>query len=344
MAISITFVIRQPGTASAFIPLIKQLEKKGKYKLTVLAYKHSVPILEQADQSFIAVRNFADAHKYLDVNMDYLVTGTSENVVDDELFWGWANENKIASLAFVDQWSNLTQRFGCQQLPAKVAVLDEKAEKELVNHFKGGVEVVITGSPVFDVLANSIFSHAKSKARKRVLFALEPDISGMSDDEIRDRQGFTEYDCLLAGCRAVWEYTRRINVALCFTLKPHPRDDQQRVKSLVQKLKADVPNISVDVWGGTKEEALMESDVVMGMRSMLLLEAAFVRKPVISIQLRRKTACLLTDERKAIHIAVTESDIQGLLEPCLSAPVSQHRGRDIQAFSAVERFIDILNS
>jgi hypothetical protein len=340
----IIFVIRQPGTASAFIPLLKKLNYQDDIDVSILAFDLSHALLANAGLEFTKIENFNNALPYLDPDIDYLVTGTSEKVADDESFWKWANENQIPSLAFVDQWSNLVQRFDCQNLPSSIAVLDETAKKELEPYVARRCQILITGSPIFDALKETINTFRRSENRTRILFVLEPDISGMREDEIRNLHGFTEYDCLRAGFYAVSDYARRHDISLIFTLKPHPRDAQNRIQGLVEQLKSEGPNLPVDVWQGSKEEALCESDVVMGMRSMLLLEAAFVHKPVISIQLHRKTSCLLTDDRKYIRLAVTEREIRQHLEECLATTSShvQPDNTEIQGFSAIERFVEIL--
>lgn len=340
----ITFVIRQPGTANAFIPLIKELHRYEDVTITILAFDLSAVLLEAQGLAFHQIDNFADAVNYLTPDIDYLVTGTSEKVADDELFWQWASDNNIASLAFVDQWSNLAQRFECQHLPDHVAVLDEQAKKTLEPLLQKRCRIYITGSPVFDALRNSIHSSVGPENEISVLFALEPDISGMSEAEIRAQHGFTEYDCLRAGFKAACETARNKQVTLRFILKLHPRDEQKRIEDLLRKLSADVPGYPIEVWEGSKEEALMASSIVMGIRSMLLLEAAFVNKPVISIQLHRKTTCPLTDDRNNIRLAFTERELERSLDDCITTPITPVNDADIQGFSAIDRFIEILRS
>ena len=336
------FVTRQPGTANAFIPLIKALQQGSEFEITILAYAISFEALANAALAFHKIENFNDALRYLNPDIDYLVTGTSEKVTDDELFWRWANENHVPSLAFVDQWSNLTQRFECENLPASIAVMDEAAKKALESYLSGRSQVLITGSPAFNTLKDTVKAFPRMSSQTRILFVLEPDISGQTEDEIRARQGFTEYDCLRASVKATCDYARQHGIPIVFTLKPHPRDDQERIQGLITKLHADVSELPVEIWARSRVEALVESDVVMGMRSMLLLEAAIVHKPVISIQLNRKTPCLLTDDRQQIKLAVTEEKIGQYLHAGLTTPSAQEDGADIQPFNATERFLKIL--
>ena len=344
MSKKIIFVIRQPGTANAFIPLLNTLKQRDDFEIRILAFDLSWVLLENAGVEFSKIIEFSDALHYLVPNSDYLVTGTSENVTDDELFWKWANVNHIPSLAFVDQWSNLAQRFDCENLPATIAVIDEKAQQELESVLADRCRIVITGSPVFDALKELVNSSARSSKELIILFVLEPDITGMSDVEIRSRLGFTEADCLKAGYKAACELARRKNIFLRFTLKPHPRDDRNRVQQLVQELEPNAHHIPIEVWQGSKEEALIESDIVMGIRSMLLLEAAFVLKPVISIQLNRKTSSLLTDGRKGIRLALSEKEIEQQLDDSLATPIRDDNYPEFQSYSAIEHFITLLRS
>lgn len=344
MSKKITFVVRQPGAANAFIPLIMEMNSSGDFEISILAFDLSWRLLENAALGFSKIESFSDAIQYLIPNCDYLVTGTSEKVADDELFWKWANDNGIPSLAYVDQWSNLAQRFDCHYLPATIAVIDGKAQQELESLPIDKCRIQITGSPVFDALEKVVNSSTRSKKGLRVLFVMEPDISGMSNEQIRNRHGFTEFDCLRAGYKATCEYARRQNASLRFALKPHPRDDQTRVQQMLKALDSDASIVPVEVWEGSREEALIESDVVMGIRSMLLLEAAYVHKPVISIQLNRKTTSLLTDARPGINLALTEKDIERQLEKSIAAPTPRGGISHTQPDSAIERFINILRS
>jgi hypothetical protein len=338
------FVMRQPGTANAFIPLIRALKRHKHVEIEMLAFDLSSALLEQERLEFTKIENFADALNFLDSKANYLVTGTSEKVADDALFWAWANEHRIPSLAFVDQWSNLAERFACQNLPTDVGVLDEHAQHELTGILKDRSVVHIVGSPVFDALKKNIALSSGLKNTKTILFVLEPDISGMSDADIRNAHGFTEYECLCAGFKCARAYARKKNVSFRYVLKPHPRDHQDRIYELIRKLQFDVSDVPVEVWKGSREAALIASDLVIGMRSMLLLEAAFVQRPVISIQLNRKTSCVLTDDRSGIWLAVTENDIDMALDNFMTASVSRSIDTDIQKFSSIERFMEILGA
>lgn len=340
----VTFVIRQSGTASAFIPLLEELNRHEDFVVSILAFELSHALLENSGLEFIKIDNFSDALQYLRADIDYLVTGTSEMVEDDESFWKWSNENQIPSLAFVDQWSNLAKRFDCNNLPTQIGVIDEKAKDELESFLAGRCPIQITGSPVFDSLKNNINTPYRSSNPIRILFVLEPDISGMNEDEIRSLQGFTEYDCLRAGLETTRKCAHQLKIPLSFTLKPHPRDDQMLIEGLLKRLESDVPDFPIKVCLGSKEEALIDSDIVMGMRSMLLLEAAFVHKPVISIQLNRKHPSSLTDDRKDIKVAVSEREVNLHLKSCITSPIThgEYDNKDIQGFCAIDRFMKIL--
>lgn len=319
---------RQVGTAAAFAPVLRSLKTRAA-EVVALCSAAATATLAGEGPSHVVSR-FEDANVILrDQRPDILVTGTSESVEDDAKYWAWASERGVPSIAFVDQWVSYGQRFSPSRSgrvevePDIIAVVDARAERRMREAGASAARLVVVGSPALDDLRPRKDGAAESlregllsehQASRVALLATEP-LPG-SPDEVRASHGFTDLDCLVAALSALSAQAVSSGHRIVAVIRAHPRDTPARLLSLQRPR----DGITILTRSDPKRAALLSSDIVLGMRSMLLLEAAFAGRPTVSVQLERKTESDLTDDREGIVVAESEASLIGAVRAALSLP------------------------
>lgn len=278
-------VARDPGAAAALLPVVERL------RCSVVGLDHARPVFERNGVPLVGPSSDPDAFTAAQVLEELrprvLVTGTSrlEVAALDSNWWQAAREAGIPSVAVLDHWIGYWQKFTTRErfdaLPDVIAVMDDYARDQLRSLGCTAAQIVVTGQPAFDNLVGASFS-GRPAARARwgvdelewvVLFVSEP-IAG----DLGDVVGYDETDVLRMLVEALAHVPARLVV------KPHPRESPTR---LAATLDACGYHAEIEtVLGG--REAVAGADSVVGMTSILLLEAALGGNPVLSIQPGRR--------------------------------------------------------
>jgi len=180
---------------------------------------------------------------------DFLITGTSYPDLSENELWSEAAKLKIKSMAILDYWVNYKIRFS-KCYPQYFVVMDELAKKEAIA--EGIPENIIFpfGNPHFENIA--------SKKQITILFAPQN-----SDDDIL----------------VLRDLLKISNVKIC--IRQHPRDTSARFNEFKSLIDFDASSNSI--------EAILKSDIVVSISSMLLLEALIVGKRAVSYQPNAKS-------------------------------------------------------
>ena len=219
-------------------------------------------------------------------SFDKILLGTTVSREQYELeIISQANALKISSVSVLDFWTNYRKRFttsgGELILPTAIAVMDESARKEMIEVGFPSEILQITGQPAFDELADYLVTEEKDfSARQKIeiLYVSQP----LSQLYSRDSLGFDEYEALrdvIAELNAVLEKHKTHGV---LKIKLHPREADRNY---------DLPHVNFKYLKvltanafDNPRRAVQNSDFVIGMNSILLMEACFLGKPVISYQ------------------------------------------------------------
>jgi hypothetical protein len=201
----------------------------------------------------------------------------------------------VGSIGVLDFWSHYRERFiavdGSLVLPDVFAVMDERARGEMIACGFPAEALRVTGQPAFDALGSYLDPALRDRARHRVrtlagageghavvLYASQP----LAALYRRETLGFVEaevLDLLVPALARVLDRRRRDGVLL---VKPHPRDGELAVPV------SPSPRLRVQLLPRADDDEprllALGSDLVTGMSSTLLLEACFLRQPVLSLQ------------------------------------------------------------
>ena len=282
-------VARQPGTASAFVPVLRRLRGIDPEPV-VFACPLALAVFEREGLRGHAVESFEDAAAVLARigRPSCVLTGTSLDVADDARWWAYASDSGARSVAFVDQWVNVWQRFALDRtgpprldlLPDVIAVIDRHVRDRLVALGAAPDRVVVTGSPAIDLLSpppagggDSVRSLVGAgDGESLVLFASEPEPSGAGPGIGPVAGALGHLVGALDG----------LAVRSLVVVRPHPR----------QVHTGEIPPVGrgggcvrVVVRTDCRVGLLYASDLVAGCESMLLFEAAAIGRPVVRFRL-----------------------------------------------------------
>jgi hypothetical protein len=210
--------------------------------------------------------------------VDALVTGTGFSEFERGS-WGWARERRIPSLGIVDSWTNFDLRFGAPDgriFPDAVGVIDENAHTRIsgLNDFEAPVMVV--GQPYLQI-QTQVLERARAEReapnkRRLVVFFSEP-----IREDYGEGRGFDQFSVFH---QLVKSLPSKSNADVL--IKPHPREETVGWRQALigyeeqcQLTNEPTPALTAN------------ADGIIGMTTMVLLEAHLAGIPTLSLQPNR---------------------------------------------------------
>jgi hypothetical protein len=353
---------RDPGGANVIIPLVRPLRARGHE--TVLIGKDTA--LKNYKDSGLKGINIHDRIRVVSQESitellaserpDLIATATSADDFSERFFWKSAEALGIPSFAILDQWLNYGVRFSAFQvseirrylqnpshpyLPSKILLMDEKAKAEAVHEGLGADRLVVTGQPHFQCFLRGSESIGANEVQAiRARFGAEPGdrLITFASEPICDTYGGEE-----AGC-AFWGYNERsIFAALMdgiretaeshairvgIVIRPHPKESRGYFENLVAN--RTEARVFLTIERNIESVKLIKaSDLVCGMSSMFLIEAAIMDIPIMSLQigLKRDNPFFL-DRIGVVHSVLDPSGLLVELERLLIQRERPHYALD----------------
>jgi predicted glycosyltransferase len=334
---------RDPGGANVIIPLYAPLVKKG-YEVQLYGKDYALKIFEnngcQAKDIMRSVEAVAGGSilSFLKKEKpDFIITGTSADDKTEKYLWQASRELGIGSFAVLDQWINYGIRFSdygladirtydnsksMPYLPSQIMVMDKYAKEEMIREGIPENRIVITGQPHFAELIGKIKGKNPEQIRNDkaldrddyvILFISEP-ISKMymENDDREPYLGYNEKTIIKEFLKVLSGIQPGSNKKLRVIIRPHPKEDLAIYDAYINQYQGAL-NIEVDQ-AADPLDLIIISDLICGMASMLMVEAALCGKPLISIQigLKREDPFILS-RRGLVPNVVKAEDLAGLL-------------------------------
>lgn len=290
MSFSAVVVAREAGAAVALAPVARALLDAGG-RCRVHAVDRAVVPFERRGLSVWAWPEQAGAsglgRLLADASPSVLLTGTSVHPDRDSTWWAAARHRGVPSLAVVDHWTPLVERFSHRRpfdcTPDAVGVLDD-ASAAALRRAGAPFPVHVVGHPGLEEIARAGAS-ARERTKKAldvapdrplVVFASEPqrDHFGSALDH-RPHGRYDEGSVLDAVRGAVQRW--REDALLVVKLHPLEGDDAHAAAA------DGVPETRI-LRAGDNVALLTAADAVVGMSSMLLVESAILGVPTISLR------------------------------------------------------------
>ena len=335
----IVFMARDPGPAAALAPVARRLIDDGRIGVSVLGRQKATAAFEAERLAVVAAPEGGGAAAALArEDAALLVTGTSSEVANDAAYWQAARDAGIPSVALLDHWRNYPERFSVESpfdvTPDVIAVMDDAARTGMEQAGCPADRIRVTGQPYFDPGARKGVVVDRAQARRElgvdedrplVVFVSEPKIAypGSSDS------GYTEFDAFAV----LQEAVEGMDVQLLVKLHPYDDPDEflARVDGRPRAISAYSP------W-----RLVAAADAVVGMTSILLLQAAVMGRPSISLRPGGGSDPFIELHADRIASAPDATAIRVALADALSR--SAESAPDVPAFAdrAIERTCALL--
>jgi hypothetical protein len=243
---------------------------------------------------------------------DFLITGTSENDFTERNLWKESRTLNIKSMAILDAWTNYGLRFSkfsgrnkhlfdgkCDCLPDYICVMDEIAKKDMIHEGIPNNIIFPFGNPYFEYIAaraeklgnqdTIVFSESK----QTIMFASQP-----------------FYDVFMKGSEIqaledLIEITRgRKDVKII--IRKHPAELSEKDKYSGYLNEDVIEDHNCDVLS-----TIIQSDIVVSINSNVLIEALFLKKPILSYQPKMTDANdFILTRNKTIPFINNRSDLK----------------------------------
>ena len=295
MSAAVVAICGDPGGANAVAPVIELLRAEGRLTVRALAYAeaHTLWTERGLEHEVLTEQTTpAEVGGHL-AAARFLLTGTSANRHDfEKLFIAAARAAAIPSLSVLDFWSNYALRFRDRGgeltcLPDRIAVMDELAKQEMEEDGVPGERMVVTGHPAWDSLeaTRAAFTSAQRRALRTrcgladgdwlILYASQPIPPADSGHAWFDREAAV--DALIEAIESVAVQQGKRALLL---IRSHPTESE----SPFRHRQSTAIRIQTQA-GGDGRPWLLAADAVVGMATMLLVEAALLGRPTLSLRL-----------------------------------------------------------
>ncbi|MBN3905786.1 MAG: hypothetical protein HWQ35_04140 [Nostoc sp. NMS1] len=261
-------IAHDPGGANAVAATVAALRETG---TEVEAYAKG-PAIRQFQRLGVACTSISEEHQTLFVRLtgDILLTGTSQydEFERDAIFW--ARQEYIPSIAVIDYWANYRQRFQPinnpntePTFPDIIAAIDEVCKAGMLADGIPEKRIRVVGQPYFAWLI------ARQKSRKsifkpieNILFASQPNAN--------------EIEILRILIKVLTDYKPLKKLLIRF----HPRQGEchASLDLLAQSVLPFAIDESVDTLA-----TLCNQDIILGITSIILIEAALMGIPAVSL-------------------------------------------------------------
>jgi len=363
---------RDPGGTNAILPLLEPLRASGN-ELIVYGKDAALAIYRKHDVNCHDISEAVPSGSQCQidelvrkVHPDLIVTGTSSEDFTERSLWQAADKAGIKSFAVLDQWTNYRLRLISEGedptggdatsrliLPSFFFVMDEFAKDEMSALGIDRGKIIVSGQPFFDYIRkagdalttgeveNLRRELAGSENSRVFLFASQPIASlhrknGMPEDY----WGYTELTVMKKVAKCLSMLAEGMAVKVVLVVRLHPKDEPDVYESALSMLP---DSIKVVIDRNTDSSLLLKaSDLIIGMFSMLLLEAAILERPFISVQigLKRENP-LIFDRMGLVRSILTEQELEDTLRGVM-------KGKNCQlptfnfGFGAAERIANYL--
>ncbi len=302
----VLFFARDPGGANCIIPVIKKMP--GNIKMSVMAKDIAYNRIKSRGASVEDIHSKCDPNSIGSIknflrndSVELVVTGTSVDDYTERYLWKACSLLGIPSIAILDQWTNTGIRFSkydylheeeyntvrsFEYLPTIICVMDEVAKRMIV---KEGIQdglIRITGQPHFDTVKSEFEkTECINMEGKTITFVSEPIFCDYNNYGQEDYWGFDEFSVFSELVNAIKGVKEKCDNTVGIIVRPHPREDVDEWKHRIDHIQGI--KVCIDSKSSTYQ-LLRRSNLVCGMSSMMLLEAAICGVPVMSIMIGLK--------------------------------------------------------
>ena len=304
---SIILSASDPGGANAVLPLVQPLSKK--FDLHIILGGVGKGIFKKSGVKFIdgdRLGKMELGRLIAKFHPDLFLAGSSFGHTVDKRILGLL-KGKAKTIYILDFWSNYWQRFSSNRikdfkyLPDLICVMDDLAKREMIKEGFDSKILKVTGNPYFDSFSKKVGSRLEEK--NRILFVSQPYSSG--EKEVATNFGYNELSSLadiMAVLKSFGSYK--------LVIRPHPKDNPKKFYKIIKENK----NFSLDN-DADAGLSIAKADIIVGMNSTMLLQAALAGKKVISYQpeLTKSKDILISNKMGLSKLITDKVELKGVM-------------------------------
>lgn len=322
---NIIIIAGDPGGGRALIPVIKELLRDSEIQLFIYGYNEFLSVYHEAAiphtiTELPSVPTTALAAAILTRHKaERLLAANSMNEINWEgYFFDACQQLKVASLSVLDFWGNYQHRYDLTRpdsLPHRIAVPDKKAQDDMLKLGFPEGRIRVSGQPALEMIAQQTLPDQASARRQLkdgakgkiwIGFVSQPlsELYG-SDTSATDHPGYTEHNCLAD----LHQYAEESGTACELFIRPHPREKLEKFKPYRTQ-----NQFTIDT-GSDKLQWIAAMDIIIGMNSIFLFEAALCNADCISYQPHMEDRdCLPSNHSGLTHAAYRSHHFKLLLQ------------------------------
>ena len=284
----VRFAARDPGAANVLASFIRSWQP-AHIDWDCWAMPQAAKVFERESIAHREVEDISFAFLSSEWQRDparILITGTSHYAPFEPRLWSLAKQHDCPSLAILDYWTNLARRF-YEGRPDAIGAIDSPQREELLRLDFRSTDILLTGHPWLASVAAENHCDSKRRATKsdatRVLFVSEPiaqDVAAGANEPY----GFDEVDALevlYRGALRIAHEGRKTDIAIKFHPYENPENCRHRTAKWEKHGNLKLQHLAKN---SHAREWVSWADLVVGISSVLLLEAMLLGKPVVSLQ------------------------------------------------------------
>ena len=208
-----------------------------------------------------------------------LLTGASFFDDFERKLWSAGRKFRIPSLAVLDSWTNIERRFQyadtTPEQPDALGVIDDNTRAQIAAEGWCRARLFVVGQPHLAVRTERLKRRRRGRpsgSAKRIVFFSEP----IDEDYGRAARGFTQFEVATLAAEALAGSS-----GIVMDVKPHPREADADWRDWLAR--TSNARLAAD----DTETLLAAADGVLGMTTMVLIEAHLAGIPALSLQPER---------------------------------------------------------
>lgn len=310
----IVFAAHDIGGANMLVPIIPVCREAGD-EIICCARGPACDAWGQSEHIEASESNIA---RLLDnFNPQLVVTGTSLFASFERLFWKHARSRGIVTLAVVDAWINIRERFlsdGKLLQPDVICVIDDQLKQKLIAQSWCTSYVEYIGHPHLECFVQRIKEQRTKRIETKnhsIVFISEP----IAEHYGRNKVGYDQYSVVELLSQALCELKIKRLI-----IKPHPSENLDTWQTLLDEMEYTA-KLDLVITQETIQKLLVDADLVLGMASMVLIEAVMSQIPVLAIQPgRRQDINPILHERWDIDVVTDVPEINTMVKALIEQP------------------------
>lgn len=303
----ILFFTCEPGGAEVLIPVIDKMRQDVSCEVIVLSYGYAIERFSKKNIDFKVIEQIEKDNFLIleDYKPDFIITSATslpQKDMSEKYLWYNAKQKNIPTMAFLDQWQNYAIRFSgitkdeyMTYQPDLINSINDIGKREMIKLGFKSDNLLELGQPYLTTLKHQgidkdyIYEKLKfSKNRQVVLF-----VSEAIEEHFGNDRGYTQYETIEYLLKSSFVENKQVIIKL------HPKDDITKFSKYKNVVLIQNEYLAL--------EMIAIADYVIGMTSIMLIEALILDKKVLSLQLNSKEDLLLLSKEKIIKKIINKN-------------------------------------